>query len=137
MSIKVKDHQVWRSNLSGHRYLILSVDGDHANVARADKLGELRRMNLNAIEGSFMGEPCMEYVGELYQFDDPPKNKQEGLCNAVKMAYNQLMLGNDNECKLNLENIIDDVCSKSNPYRIGGSKRRPVPDNYRGDVNAD
>lgn len=137
MSIKVKDHQVWKSHLSGHRYLILSVNDDKANVARTDKLGEPGEMSVKAVEGCFMESPCMEYIGELYQFDDPPKNKQEGLCNAVKMAYNQLMLGNDNECKLQLENLIDDVYSKSNPYRIGGGKPRPASSNYRGDVNTD
>lgn len=53
-----------------------------------------------------------------------PVTKQDGLANAIKMAYNALADGNSKECLLQLCNIIDDVQSKSNPYLIDKAKPR-------------
>lgn len=73
----------------------------------------------------------------MYQLNREPKTKQDGLANALKMAFNHLAADDIRECGLQLQNIIDDVISKSNPYHIGGKPRLPKENNYRGDVNVD
>jgi hypothetical protein len=49
-----------------------------------------------------------------------PKNMRQGLMNAVQLAINAAAGGDSRECVLQLVNLLDDLGSNSNPYRIEG-----------------
>jgi uncharacterized protein YjiS (DUF1127 family) len=49
-----------------------------------------------------------------------PRSMRRGLMNAVQMAINQLERGDPREALLQLVDLLDDLGSKSNPYRLRG-----------------
>jgi hypothetical protein len=51
---------------------------------------------------------------------EKPANMRRGLMNAVQMAINVAAQGDVRECVLQLVNLLDDLGSNSNPYRIEG-----------------
>lgn len=51
---------------------------------------------------------------------EKPKSMRRGLMNAVQMAINAAAEDDSRECVLQLVNLLDDLGSNSNPYRIEG-----------------
>lgn len=66
-----------------------------------------------------------------------PVTKQDALANAVQMIINQIEDGDSYEALMIAVNLLDDVRSKSNPYRIGKAAARKPASQYRGTVNVD
>lgn len=50
-----------------------------------------------------------------------PKTKREGLANAVQMIINAAEAGDSREAMLLAVNLLDDITSESNPYKLGTS----------------
>lgn len=50
-----------------------------------------------------------------------PKNKRQGLSNAVQMIINQLENGDTREGLLQAVNLLDDINSNANPYELKGN----------------
>lgn len=67
-----------------------------------------------------------------------PANMREGLANAVQSIINNLEAGNPGEALYQAVDLLDDVRSESNPYRIDAPpKRKSKRSEYRGTVNVD
>jgi hypothetical protein len=66
-----------------------------------------------------------------------PTTRQEGLANAIQLAINHIEAGKPGEALLGLVDLLDDVSSRSNPYRIGRGRERARPSTFRGTVNVD
>jgi hypothetical protein len=71
---------------------------------------------------------------------ETPKTMRDGLANVVQDIINTLEAGNPHEALLRAVDLLDDVRSNANPYRIDAPatqrkpRRRPE---YRGTVNVD
>ncbi len=76
-------------------------------------------------------------LGYTAPLNKEPKTKQEGLSNALQMIINAIEAGENREALLLAVGTLDDVASKSNPYRIGSAQKRKPASNYMGDVNTD
>jgi hypothetical protein len=66
-----------------------------------------------------------------------PTTTRDGLANAIQQIINELEAGNAREALLQAVDVLDDVRSQANPYRIAVAPARKRTPEYRGTVNTD